>query len=134
MLTKIRLMQVVLLFLLLALSQNVGVPWMANHGHFDFANPEFYPYLKLSLFLSLEAILMLILIFRKPSPNDGFYFAGKIILPVVALTLSINAYRIFKAMIWGWGIISSMIFSLQILVIIIALYLAYSFIRNKVVW
>ena len=61
MLTKIRLMQIVMAFLLFALMLNVGVPLMANHGHFDLSNNEFYPYLKLSFFLLIESIVLMIL-------------------------------------------------------------------------
>lgn len=131
MLTRIRLLKIVLGFLLLALIGNLGIPWMANHGNFDISNQDFYPYLILSFSLFVTSVFFVILIIKRPLPNHGLYAFAKVMLPIAAIILAINAYRTYKGMIWGWGMTSALLFIIQISIVMATLYLSFCFLKNK---
>jgi hypothetical protein len=128
MLTRINLLRIVWVFLFLALVENLGFPYMANHGHFDLSNEGFTPYLRLAFFVLIELILLSIIILKKPSPNTVMYNIGKVILPMSFVTLIINTYGLIPIY---WGAFSTFLFALQILVIVFSLVLSINFLRNK---
>lgn len=128
MLTRINLLRIVWVFLFLALVENLGFPYMANHGHFDLSNEEFKPYLTLALFVLVDIVFVSIMILNKPLPNTALYNIGKVILPMTFITLIINTYRMIPMY---WGVTSTVLFIIQILVIMVSLLLSINYFQNR---
>jgi hypothetical protein len=70
--------------------ENIVFPLAANHGESDVQNESMGSYLVLSALALVAVVLILFIIYERPSPNTGLYSLAKLGMPLVTVLLIVN--------------------------------------------
>ncbi len=123
-------LKILLGFLSLALLENIGFPIAANHGRFDPANVSMQPYLVLTIVILAGLIYTIALLYKRPLPGNSTYTLGKLVLPITFIALIVSVTGLIPMY---WTLISTLIFALHILGILLSLLICISFFQNKAI-
>jgi hypothetical protein len=112
----------------ITLFENITFPIGANHGRIDVYNESMQPYLFLAALAFISLILLLVIVYKIPTPSTGLYNAAKVIVPIAGILLIVNTA--------GWiplhlTLSSILILILHLFGIVISLSLTISFYLNK---
>lgn len=125
---KTRSINILAIFLAVALFENIAFPIAANHGRFDPNNKSMQPYLLLACFALIGIILLVIINYKKPLPNTGWYTVAKVLFPLSTILLIVNLTGLIPM---NFTITSTLIFLFHVAGILIAAWLSVTFFLNK---
>lgn len=86
------------------------------------------PYLLLACFALIGIILLVIINYKKPLPNTGWYTVAKVLFPLSTILLIVNLTGLIPM---NFTITSTLIFLFHVAGILIAAWLSVTFFLNK---
>lgn len=120
--------KILVLFLVVDLFENTAFPIAANHGRIDIHNKSMQPYLLVAGLTFVSIIILLMLVYKRPSPKSGFYNVAKVVIPFVTILLIVNITGLAPTHL---TFASLLIFVFHFFGILISLWLSIRFILNK---
>jgi hypothetical protein len=121
--------KILIVFLGIAVFENIAFPIMAIHGRIDIQNRSMQPYLFLSALGFAGIVLLFFIIYKKPSANTGLYILAKFVIPLMVILLIINVTDLIPI---HFTFSSTLIFALHVFGILVSLWVAVGLFTNKV--